>query len=133
MITARTDFLNVHVHKRLQYPSNGIGLRSHQRNCRRHCQTSKRKAVMKFVSLRPKQTYRPRRLVKRFRASQESPAAPTVAPHQIHTYAELRKQIHDDLRIQHPEWIQPNGESPICDSYEARLMELLEHSRPRLA
>jgi hypothetical protein len=23
-------------------------------------------------------------------------------------------------------WIQPNGESPMCDSYEARLMELLE-------
>jgi len=32
---------------------------------------------------------------------------------------------HDDLRIQHPEWVQPNGESPTCDSYEARLMELL--------
>ena len=45
--------------------------------------------------------------------------------HQLHTYAELRKQIHDDLLIQHPEWIQPNGESPMCDSYEARLMETL--------
>ena len=38
---------------------------------------------------------------------------------------ELRQQIHDDLRIQHPEWIEPNGESPMCDSYEACLMELL--------
>jgi hypothetical protein len=37
----------------------------------------------------------------------------------------LLQQIHDDLRIQHPEWVQPNGESPTCDSYEARLMELL--------
>jgi hypothetical protein len=46
--------------------------------------------------------------------------------HQLHTYADLRKQIHNDLRIQHPEWIQPNGESPICDSYEARLMETLD-------
>jgi hypothetical protein len=45
--------------------------------------------------------------------------------HRLRTYAELRKQIHDDLRIQHPEWIQPNGESPMCDSYEARLMETL--------
>jgi len=45
--------------------------------------------------------------------------------HEVHTYTELRRQIHDDLRIQHPEWVQPNGESPICDSYEARLMELL--------
>ena len=46
--------------------------------------------------------------------------------HQIHTYTELRQQIHDDLRLQHPDWVQPNGESPICDSYEARLMELID-------
>jgi hypothetical protein len=45
--------------------------------------------------------------------------------HKIHTFAELRQQIHDDLRLQHPDWVQPNGESPICDSYEARLMELI--------
>jgi hypothetical protein len=51
-----------------------------------------------------------------------------AAPHQIHTYTELRQQIHDDLRVQHPEWVQPNGECPLCDSYEARLMELLEPS-----
>ena len=47
--------------------------------------------------------------------------------HQIHTYNELQQQIHDDLRIQHPEWVEPNGESPKCDSYEARLMEQLEN------
>ena len=46
--------------------------------------------------------------------------------HQIHTYTELQKQIHYDLRIQHPEWVDPNGESPKCDSYEARLMEQLD-------
>ena len=51
---------------------------------------------------------------------------PIAAPHQIHTYTELQQQIHHDLRIQHPEWVQPNGESPMCDSYEARLMELLD-------
>ena len=44
---------------------------------------------------------------------------------QIHTYAALLQQIHHDLRIQHPEWIEPSGESPMCDFYEARLMELL--------
>ena len=49
-----------------------------------------------------------------------------VMVHQIHTYADLRKQLHDDLRIQHPEWVQPNGESPLCDSYEARLMKTLQ-------
>ena len=46
--------------------------------------------------------------------------------HPIHTYTELQQQIHDDLRTQHPEWVQPNGESPKCDSYEARLMEQLD-------
>jgi len=46
--------------------------------------------------------------------------------HQVHTYADLRKQIHNDLRIQHPEWVQPNGESPMCDSYETRLTETLQ-------
>ena len=46
--------------------------------------------------------------------------------HQILTCTELRKQIHDDLRIQHPEWVEPNGECPMCDSYESRLMELLD-------
>ena len=24
---------------------------------------------------------------------------------QVQSYADLRKQIHDDLRLQHPEWI----------------------------
>ena len=48
-----------------------------------------------------------------------------VAFHEIHAYTELRQQIHHDLRVQHPEWIEPSGESPMCDFYEARLMELL--------
>jgi len=46
--------------------------------------------------------------------------------HQLHTYTDLRKQIHEDLRIQHPEWVNSNGESPMCDSYEARLMKTLD-------
>jgi len=41
--------------------------------------------------------------------------------------ADLRQQIHDDLRRQHPEWILPNGESPMCDAYEARLMKQIEN------
>ena len=49
---------------------------------------------------------------------------------EIHTYADLLQKIHHDLRIQHPEWIQQNGDSPMCDSYEARLMELLVASSP---
>ena len=44
---------------------------------------------------------------------------------EIHTYAELRKQIREALRRQHPEWIEANGKSPLCDCYEARFAELL--------
>ncbi len=40
-------------------------------------------------------------------------------------YHELKQQIHDDLRAQHPEWIALNGECPNCDAYESRLSELL--------
>jgi len=49
---------------------------------------------------------------------------------QVHTYTELQQQIHDDLRIQHPQWVETNGASIICDSYEARLKELLDHLTP---
>jgi len=80
---------------------------------------------MKFVNLRAKQVHRTSKLAKASCANRESLATATAPPHQIHSYAELRQQIHHDLRLQHPEWIQTNGESPICDSYEARLMELL--------
>jgi hypothetical protein len=43
----------------------------------------------------------------------------------IRTYAELRELIRVSLRIQNPEWVEPNGDSPLCDSYEARFAELL--------
>ena len=50
-----------------------------------------------------------------------------IAPSRpIHTYPELQQQIHDDLRIQHPEWVKPNGESPKCDSYDACLTEMVD-------
>jgi hypothetical protein len=50
---------------------------------------------------------------------------PIAMSHQIHTYTELQQQIHDDLRIQHPEWVKSDGECPTCDSYESRLTEML--------
>lgn len=43
------------------------------------------------------------------------------------TIADLRQQVHDDLRKQHPEWVLPSGESPVCDAYETRLMNLIEN------
>ena len=54
------------------------------------------------------------------------PDQPIATSHQIHTYTELEQQIHDDLRAQHPEWIEPTGECPECDEHEARLRELLD-------
>lgn len=47
---------------------------------------------------------------------------------EVPVYAELQRKIHYALRAQHPEWVQPNGESPTCDSYESRLAELLRIS-----
>ena len=44
---------------------------------------------------------------------------------QIHSYSQLQQRIHEDLRIQNPEWVEPNGSCPTCDSYESRLAELL--------
>jgi hypothetical protein len=52
--------------------------------------------------------------------------SPIAMSHPIHTYTELQQQIHGDLRIQHPEWVKPNGESPKCDSYDACLTEMLD-------
>lgn len=49
---------------------------------------------------------------------------------EIRPYVELQQQIHDDLRVQHPEWVEPNGDCPTCESYESRLAELLGLSSP---
>ena len=42
--------------------------------------------------------------------------------------AELKQQVHRDLRVQHPEWVAPNGECPACDAVELRLAKLLEEA-----
>lgn len=86
---------------------------------------------MKLANLKTKRTHwraKPDRQPAKVR---ESSAMPAPAHQQIHTYDELRHQIHDDLRSQHPEWVLPNGDCPKCDDYEARLMELLESSTER--
>jgi hypothetical protein len=43
----------------------------------------------------------------------------------------LQQEIHDALRVQHPEWVEPDGNCPTCESYESRLAELLGLSSPR--
>ena len=88
---------------------------------------------MKFVSLRRERTHRQGKLEKPSGAMPESFTKPMPVPRQIRTYNELLQQIHHELRNQHPEWIQRNGESPICDNYEARLTELLETLKRRVS
>ena len=65
----------------------------------------------------------------RFGASLE-PLAIAMS-NKIRSYSELREFIRISLRIQHPEWIEPNGDSPVCDSYETRFAEILGLSNPR--
>ena len=48
---------------------------------------------------------------------------------EVQGYAELQREVHDALRAQHPEWIEADGKSPTCDSYELRLAELLVSHR----
>jgi hypothetical protein len=43
----------------------------------------------------------------------------------VQPYVQLQQQIHEALRKEHPEWIEPNGDCPMCEAYESRLAELL--------
>jgi len=89
------------------------------------------KAFMKIVTLTRKWAHQRGESEKLPHTALESFTKRGGIPHQAYTYGELRQQIHEDLRIQHPEWIQPNGECPMCDAYEARLIELLDPLRPK--
>jgi len=44
---------------------------------------------------------------------------------EVQGYVQLQRQIREALLREHPEWIEPNGESPMCEIYESRLAELL--------
>ena len=55
--------------------------------------------------------------------------APTIR--EVPAYAQLQREVHDALLAQHPEWIEPNGASPTCDSYDARFSQLLTQSLRR--
>lgn len=46
--------------------------------------------------------------------------------HKNDPYIELKQQIGDDLRAQHPEWVEPTGDCPTCESYLSRLSQLLD-------
>jgi hypothetical protein len=44
---------------------------------------------------------------------------------EVEPYVLLQQQMHEALLKEHPEWVQPDGECPICEAYESRLAELL--------
>jgi hypothetical protein len=48
-----------------------------------------------------------------------------VVPGEVQGYVQLQRQIHEALLREHPEWIELNGECPMCEIYESRLAELL--------
>jgi hypothetical protein len=50
---------------------------------------------------------------------------------EVCTYADLQRQMREALRAQNPEWIQPDGKSPICDDYDSRFAETAESLQRR--
>jgi hypothetical protein len=50
---------------------------------------------------------------------------------EVEPYVQLQRQMHEALLKEHPEWVQPNGDCPMCEAYESRLAELLGLSSPR--
>jgi len=46
----------------------------------------------------------------------------------VQSYVQLQQQIHEALCEEHPEWVEPDGNCPICEAYESRLAELLRLS-----
>jgi hypothetical protein len=54
-----------------------------------------------------------------------------TVPDDVQAYVQLQKQMHEALLREHPEWVEPNGDCPMCEAYESRLAELLGLSSPR--
>jgi hypothetical protein len=55
--------------------------------------------------------------------------AMATIPEKIASFADLQKLIRVSLRIQHPEWIGIDGQSEMCEFYEARFAKLLDRVR----
>jgi hypothetical protein len=59
-----------------------------------------------------------------------------TVPDDVQAYVQLQRQMHEALLREHPEWVEPNGNCPMCEAYESRLAELLglsPHSEHRSA
>jgi hypothetical protein len=40
-------------------------------------------------------------------------------------YVALQREMHDALLVQHPEWMERDGNCPKCDDYDRRFAHLL--------
>jgi hypothetical protein len=49
---------------------------------------------------------------------------PTLAV-EAPAYVALQREMHDALLMQHPEWIERDGNSPKCADYDSRFAQLL--------
>jgi hypothetical protein len=49
---------------------------------------------------------------------------PTLARH-APAYVALQREMHDALLMQHPEWIERDGNCSKCDDYDRRFAQLL--------
>ena len=47
---------------------------------------------------------------------------------EIPAYAALQREMHNALLVQHPEWVEGDGRSPMCDDYDGRFAQLLNSS-----
>jgi len=51
-------------------------------------------------------------------------------PDEVQAYIQLQQQVHEALRREHPEWVDPDGRCPTCEVYQSRLAKLLGVSSP---
>jgi hypothetical protein len=96
-------------------------------NCDRSIQERSRSTGLGVFPVPSGANRNPVPLVSKDFAMPEVPAyqIPRHAMHRaIRTYAGLQPHMRDALREQHPEWVEPDGDSPICRSNEKRFAQL---------
>ncbi len=52
---------------------------------------------------------------------------PAISSGETQSYVQLQHQIHDALREQHPDWVQPNGDCPTCESVRVTFGRTTRH------
>lgn len=63
-------------------------------------------------------------------ANSDSTSRDASVAKRIEAYAQLQKQLHHDVRTQNPDWVDAEGNSPMCDWYDRRLAKLISTVHP---